>query len=254
MRYAIELGHKTIQAKMIETKDSYHEKMIEIRENVERKNLAFSEKMKAADAIEPMVKEKAKERIKNKTDSDLSDHGIDLKKGKTNDIMADILGMGSGKTYSRARNIWEAGDEEIIKELDENKTTIGAASNKVKMKTQKTKPVQGNKTGGNMVLEHSEQYGLDAEQEVTEEKLDEYESKTNPFPSVKTKSEPGEMRDVLAKMEQIESTLKEQEFELEEYRELHDKLKNLAKKTEEIIEKKQKPKKKSLFTNANKGT
>lgn len=128
-RYACckELGHKTIQARRIETKGELHEALIEIRENVEREDFTFSEKMRAAEVIEPIILKKAEERMKNKNASNLTEFGIDLEKGKTRDIMGKILDLGSGKTYEQAKKVWEAKDKNLLTKLNENKIKINRA-------------------------------------------------------------------------------------------------------------------------------
>lgn len=129
-----ELGHTRIQAKRITTKDNLHERLIEIKENVDRKAFTFSEKMWAAKTIEPVIREFAEQRIKKKKETDLSRFGIVAKRGKTRDIMAEILGIGSGKTYDKAKYVWESRDEETISLLDENKLTISRAYNRTRHK------------------------------------------------------------------------------------------------------------------------
>lgn len=122
-----ELGYETIQARRIETKGELHEALIELRENIEREDFSFSEKMKASEIIEPIISKKAEERMKDKEASDLSEFGIDLGKGKTRDIMGKILNLGAGKTYDQAKKVWEAKDENLLAKLDENKIKINRA-------------------------------------------------------------------------------------------------------------------------------
>lgn len=152
-----ELGHTNIQAKRVYTKDDLHEKLIEIKENVDRKAFTFSEKMQAAKTIEPIIKEFAEKRIKEKKDSDLSRFGIITKRGKTRDIMAEILGIGSGKTYDKAKFIWESGDQDIISLLDDNKHTISRAYNRIR---NKNKPAEA-KTDKDGVIPSIEDLLLD---------------------------------------------------------------------------------------------
>lgn len=140
------LGHSTIQARKITTKGELHEAILEIRENMERQEFTFSEKMKAAEVIEPIIKEKSEERLRYKTDSDLTEYGIDITKGKSRDIMAQILKMGSGSTYERSKKVWETKDEKLIKDLDTKKIKIGTAYLKA-TKKQKEKPDINEHTG-----------------------------------------------------------------------------------------------------------
>ena len=134
------LGYVTIKAQKIKTKNETHRKVLELSENMVREDFSFSDKMRFADDIEPEIKKRAEQRIKKKEKTDLSKFGIHTDKGKTIDIMAEILDMGSGKTYDRARKVWAEKEKygELINELDAGTKTINSAYRIIKKNTENT--------------------------------------------------------------------------------------------------------------------
>lgn len=134
------LGYAAIKAQKIKTKNEAHRKVLELSENMVREDFTFSDKMRFADDIEPEIKKKAEQRIKKKEKTDLSEFGIHTEKGKTIDIMAEILDMGSGKTYDRARKVWAEKEKygELISELDAGTKTINSAHRIIKKNAENT--------------------------------------------------------------------------------------------------------------------
>ncbi|MCE3510709.1 hypothetical protein LCD18_14280, partial [Staphylococcus aureus] len=55
-------------------------------------------------------------------------------KGETRDIVGKASGFGSGRTYARAKYIYENADEETIKEVDEGKKSIRKAHDELRDK------------------------------------------------------------------------------------------------------------------------
>ncbi len=126
-----ELGKTIITARVINTKNKLHKTILEIRENIDRHDFTFSEKMKAAEKIEPMIQAESLKRKKTKEKSDYHDFGIGARKGTTRDIVAEIAGFGSGPNYQKAKKIWESKDKDIIDKLDSGKIKINRAYNLV---------------------------------------------------------------------------------------------------------------------------
>ena len=129
-----ELGHETIWAIIINTEGEEHERLIELSENVNRKNFTYSDLMKAADELHSYVEEKSEERKSSKEPSKFDIPGLPPMSGRTSEIMAKILSselIGSGKTYERARKIWQKDDSEdkrtIIDELDSGNIAVFSA-------------------------------------------------------------------------------------------------------------------------------
>lgn len=143
------LGHDTILAQKVHTTDELHEIALELRENIIREDFTFSERMKAADKIELIVAETGKKRMAGEKTSSLAVYGLspNESQGKTRDIMAKILGLGSGKTYEQARSVWKAeNNKNYISKLDANKISINRASILTKEATQAKKSVKPEET------------------------------------------------------------------------------------------------------------
>ncbi|WP_432371350.1 hypothetical protein [Staphylococcus chromogenes] len=87
--------------------------------------------MDYAQQLERIEAKKAKDRqLKGKN---LKDRGPEAK-GQTRDIVGKALGFGSGRTYSRAKYIYENADDETIKEIDEGKKSIRKAHDELRAK------------------------------------------------------------------------------------------------------------------------
>ncbi len=135
------LGHTTINAKIVNTENEQHDRLIEVLENTNRQNFKFSELMNIADYFEPYIEARSKERKSTKTGTDLLIPGLPAMKGKTSEIMVKILNLkggviGSATTYERARSVWQAEESDmkttIISELDEAKVSIAAAAERLR--------------------------------------------------------------------------------------------------------------------------
>ncbi len=123
------LGHTTINAKIVITENEQHDRLIEVLENTHRQNFKFSELMNIADYFEPYIEARSKERKSTKTETDLSIPGLPPMRGKTSEIMVKILNLkggvlGSAKTYERARSVWNAEESDM-------KTTIISEPDKI---------------------------------------------------------------------------------------------------------------------------
>ena len=79
--------------------------------------------MDYAQQLERIEAKKAKDRQTSKLKqhkNTVTDRGPE-RKGETRDIVGKASGFGSGRTYSRAKYIYENADDETIKEIDEGK-------------------------------------------------------------------------------------------------------------------------------------
>ncbi|MEB7824278.1 hypothetical protein [Staphylococcus chromogenes] len=87
--------------------------------------------MDYAQQLERIEAKKAKERKKRKSFD--PDRGPE-QKGETRDIVGKASGFGSGRTYARAKYIYENSDDETIKEIDEVKKSIRKAHDELRAK------------------------------------------------------------------------------------------------------------------------
>ena len=139
LRALKKLDYKQIEVRIMSVEDYEHQLKIEISENEERKEFTYSERMDYAQQLERIEAKKSKDRMAVKKQG--VDRGPQVKKGKTRDIVGEATGFGSGRTYARAKYIYENADEETIKEVDEGKKSIRKAHDDLrKQKKQKEVP------------------------------------------------------------------------------------------------------------------
>lgn len=116
------LDYKQIEVRVMSVEDQEHQLKIEISENEERKEFTYSEKMDYAKQLERIEAKKARERQ------------VQGRKEQTRDIVGKASGFGSGRTYARAKYIYENADDETIKEVDEGKKSIRKAHDELRSK------------------------------------------------------------------------------------------------------------------------
>ncbi|HHW6485331.1 TPA: ParB N-terminal domain-containing protein [Staphylococcus aureus] len=130
------LDYRQIEVRVMSVEDYEHQLKIEISENEERKAFTYSERMDYAKQLERIEAKKAKDRktskLKQNKDT-VTDQGPE-RKGETRDIVGKASGFGSGRTYARAKYIYENTDEETIKEVDEGKKSIRKAHDELRAK------------------------------------------------------------------------------------------------------------------------
>ncbi|HDJ6097449.1 TPA: ParB N-terminal domain-containing protein [Staphylococcus aureus] len=130
------LDYRQIEVRVMSVEDYEHQLKIEISENEERKAFTYSERMDYAKQLERIEAKKAKDRktskLKQNKDT-VMDQGPE-RKGETRDIVGKASGFGSGRTYARAKYIYENADEETIKEVDEGKKSIRKAHDELRAK------------------------------------------------------------------------------------------------------------------------
>ncbi|CXZ80580.1 ParB N-terminal domain-containing protein [Staphylococcus aureus] len=130
------LDYRQIEVRVMSVEDYEHQLKIEISENEERKAFTYSERMDYAKQLERIEAKKAKDRktskLKQNKDT-VTDQGPE-RKGETRDIVRKASGFGSGRTYARAKYIYENADEETIKEVDEGKKSIRKAHDELRAK------------------------------------------------------------------------------------------------------------------------
>ena len=150
LRALKKLDYKQIEVRVMSVEDYEHQLKIEISENEERKEFTYSERMDYAQQLERIESKKSKERMAVKKQG--KDPGPDLKKGKqTRDIVAEATGFGSGRTYGRAKYIYENADEEFIKKVDSGEKSIRGAYEELRPVKKKQKEVPDMNAPENLV-------------------------------------------------------------------------------------------------------
>lgn len=114
----------------------------------------FSQRMKEAEELEIIERERAKERqahgqtAPGKTVTEIFP---EASKGETRDKVAEAIGIGSGRQYEKAKTIWNeaklgnAKAEKLIEHLDKGRITVHSAHKKVtqKQEAHSLKPLTG---------------------------------------------------------------------------------------------------------------
>ena len=138
LRACKSLGWKQIEIHMMDTRDAEHELEIEISENEVRKEFSRAERIDYAKRLERIERAKAEERRgatlkQNATDVENFPQREDP--GKTRDIVAAKMGIGSGKQYEKEKFVAdnrEALPPADFADWDEGKLSTNKAFQKVK--------------------------------------------------------------------------------------------------------------------------
>ncbi|PEQ52996.1 ParB N-terminal domain-containing protein, partial [Bacillus cereus] len=124
------LNYQQIEVRVMSVRDYEHKLKIEIGENEHRKEFTFSERMAWARELERVESAKAKERMSEGGKG--KENFPALKNEQTRDIVAEKIGIGSGKQYEKAKFITENADPEIINQLDNEEISIHKAYTELK--------------------------------------------------------------------------------------------------------------------------
>lgn len=130
LRACKHLGYSQIEVRVMTVKDEEHQLKMEISENENRKEFTFSERVDWAKRLERIERIKARERQATLTggaNPQLRQNFGQAEKGKTDNIVAEQIGFGSGEQYRKAKFILDNADEELINQLDEKKISIHRA-------------------------------------------------------------------------------------------------------------------------------
>lgn len=153
-RAARAVGMETVPVEIVSYADELDEREAIIAFNRQREK-TFSQKMAEAEELRAIEAERAKRRQREAGIANLptvSGGNVSTthegKKGKTRDKVAQVVGLGSGRTYEKALRVWEAakkGDElakRVMAELDAGKKTINAAYKQVVIQAEKKKQAE----------------------------------------------------------------------------------------------------------------
>ena len=149
LRALKKLDYKQIEVRVMSVEDYEHQLQIEISENEERKDFTYSEKMDYAKQLERIEAKKAKERMATNKKGTVP--GPYAKKGETREIVGKKVGFGSGRTYGRAKYIYENADEEFIKKVDSGEKSIRGAYEELRPVKKKQKEVPDMNAPENLV-------------------------------------------------------------------------------------------------------
>ena len=123
------LGRELIAASVFDL-DDLDALKVERDENDQRKEPTTSEKVALAQAIAEREKENAKHRQGQRTDLEPVGNISQMSEtGRVSDILAQKVGLGSGKTLEAAQKVVERGIPELVEAMDRGRVTIHAAKN-----------------------------------------------------------------------------------------------------------------------------
>lgn len=121
------LGYEQIEVRVMKVNDYEHMLNLEISENESRKDFTKSERIQYARQLERIERVKAKERMGQGVQN-----FAQLEEGKTRDIVAEKLGIGSGEQYRKEKYIAENADNETLEKWDKGDITTHKAYTKLK--------------------------------------------------------------------------------------------------------------------------
>lgn len=133
------LGYNQIEVRPMSVKDAEHQLNLEISENETRKDFSKKERIDYARRLERIEKVKAEQRRKltqnNNTAKELSEvenFPPQIDEGKTRDIVAEKLGIGSGKQYEKEKFIADNANPTLLSQWDKGDISTHAAYVKIK--------------------------------------------------------------------------------------------------------------------------
>lgn len=130
LRACKSLGMKEVDVVVKDASDAHQALVLEISENESRKPFTVTERLAYAAKLLPLAKQEAKERQSGERTGREG-------KGKVRDIVAKDVGLGSGKTYERAKAVSESGQNDLIQAMDEGDMSIRAAYEELRNRCQK---------------------------------------------------------------------------------------------------------------------
>ena len=133
LRACKSLGMTSITANTISIKDAEEALMVEIDENENRKEFSKEERIEYTRILERIESAKAEQRMK----AGKADPRQNFGKGRTSDIVAEKMGIGSGETYRKEKSIVENKellDPKDFADWDEGRLSTNKAYKKMKEK------------------------------------------------------------------------------------------------------------------------
>lgn len=137
---AVEVGLDEVPVRIEEFETSLSKREALVHHNRQREK-TFSQKMREAEVLEEIERERARERQGARTDTSCSDEQ-EVDGRLTRDEVAETVDFGSGTTYHRARTVWEAREsddkrvaataEEQIEQLDADDQSVSGAYSTIK--------------------------------------------------------------------------------------------------------------------------
>ena len=128
------LGYSQIEVRPMSVKDAEHQLNLEISENETRKDFSKKERIDYARRLERIENVKSEERRKSTLKQNLTDveNLPPRENGKTRDIVASKLGIGSGKQYEKEKYIADNANPTLLSDWDKGDISTHAAYVQIK--------------------------------------------------------------------------------------------------------------------------
>ena len=129
------LGYKQVEVRVMKVEDAEHKLNLEINENENRKDFNKSERIEYARQLERIERVKAKERQATSTggaNPQLVENFPQGEDTKTRDLVAEKMGIGSGKQYEKEKYIADNADPETLEQWNKEEISTHKAYTRVK--------------------------------------------------------------------------------------------------------------------------
>lgn len=157
------LGYKQVEVRIMKVEDAEHKLNLEINENENRKDFNKSERIEYARQLERIERVKAKERMAQGTENF-------PEVGETRDLVAEKMGIGSGKQYEKEKYIADNADPETLEQWNNEEISTHKAYTKVKeLEKQLEESTAANKRLADKVIELEQREPEVIEKEVIPE-------------------------------------------------------------------------------------
>lgn len=123
------LGYKQVEVRVMKVEDAEHKLNLEINENENRKDFNKSERIEYARQLERIERVKASQREKAGVAIDPSQN---FEQGRSDDIVAGKLGIGSGEQYRKEKYIADNADPETLEQWNKEEISTHKAYQKIK--------------------------------------------------------------------------------------------------------------------------
>lgn len=124
-----ELGYKQVEVRIMKVEDAEHKLNLEINENENRKDFNKSERIEYARQLERIERVKASQREKAGVAIDPSQN---FGQGRSDDIVAKKLEIGSGEQYRKEKYIADNADPETLEQWNKEEISTHKAYTRVK--------------------------------------------------------------------------------------------------------------------------
>lgn len=168
------LGYKQVEVRIMKVEDAEHKLNLEINENENRKDFNKSERIEYARQLERIERVKASQREKAGVAIDPSQNSD---RGRTDDIVAEKLGIGSRDTYRKEKYIADNADPETLEQWNKEEISTHKAYTKVKeLEKQLEESTAANKRLADKVIELEQREPEIIEKEVVPEDYEDLKS------------------------------------------------------------------------------